>query len=505
MRRRALIAFTLSSLTGTALVLLACVGDTPAPSGVLVVGPDGAPLDGSSSASDAVGVDSGLSLTDSGAPDADGGSSLDGGCVAPKEVCGGDCVNTRISELHCGQCGRACSSGVKCVAGRCENEIVDVALGDGHSCVALGNGNVWCWGANGRGQLGVPIASSSGVPPTKVGITDVTRLAAAYDATCAVKNDNTVWCWGYNNGGALGHPLGGGAPADIDCADAGGAKCNATPQKVPELNNAAEVMIGSATACARTLDGKVSCWGTASCGSTGSADAGTVSLPVPKEVANVSNVKLLPTSCGQAKHYCVILNDDSLVCWGNNTDGQCGHAPESEPPSCTGAGGSVAPPKPVLGLTSVTSVSINAQGVTCAIANQGKLYCWGSNSGALVTPPNNTVSAFSTPTEIALDGVKAKKVVLGDSHACVLLEGQTLRCWGSNNRGRIGIGNTTDGLFPPTTASVAATDVWSGRAYSGALLPGGSFAMWGGNGQGQLAQPEDVGSNGTPTAVSGLP
>ncbi|MFO0740930.1 MAG: hypothetical protein U0270_33845 [Labilithrix sp.] len=472
---------------------------------MLVVGADATPADAGSSSVDGSVTDSGATPRDGGADDGDVGLPPDGGCAAPKEQCAEGCINTRISETNCGRCGNACGAGVNCLDGRCENEIVDVALGDGHSCAALGNGDVWCWGSNVRGQAGVPIAAPA-IPPTKVAITDVLRLGAAYDSMCAVKKDNTVWCWGFNNGGALGHPVGGGSPVDIDCPDAGTGKCNSTPQKVPELIGAAEVMTGSATSCARTLTATVSCWGTASCGSLGTPDAGSSLVPVPREVTGVANVKRLPSSNGQAKHYCVILNDDSLVCWGNNGSGQCGHAPEPEPPSCNGATGSVAPPSAVPGLGKVTSVAVNADGVTCATANQGKVYCWGNNSGALITPPSSTPPTFSTPTEVALGtAVKATKVVLGDAHACALLEDQTVRCWGSNNRGRLGIGNTTNALFPPSLALVKATNLWSGRGYSGALLPGGSLAMWGGNGAGQLAQAQDIGSNGTPTVVSGLP
>jgi hypothetical protein len=41
-------------------------------------------------------------------------------CPAPLERCGGECVDTRSSVHHCGECATACGHGERCSDGRCE-------------------------------------------------------------------------------------------------------------------------------------------------------------------------------------------------------------------------------------------------------------------------------------------------------------------------------------------------------------------------------------------------
>jgi len=40
-------------------------------------------------------------------------------CLAPKQMCGGLCIDTQTSSSNCGSCGNACPSPQKCVGGGC--------------------------------------------------------------------------------------------------------------------------------------------------------------------------------------------------------------------------------------------------------------------------------------------------------------------------------------------------------------------------------------------------
>lgn len=77
-----------------------------------------------------------------------------------------------------------------------ENEsIIDVKAGLGH-CIALSNtGNVYTWGRNGVGQLGIGNKDDKHVP-VKVDISDVKYINAGVYQSYAIKNDGTVWAWG---------------------------------------------------------------------------------------------------------------------------------------------------------------------------------------------------------------------------------------------------------------------------------------------------------------------
>lgn len=81
--------------------------------------------------------------------------------------------------------------------------VVDVALGQSHSCALLSRGTVRCWGANQHDQLGfeqdqepgeVPFVSSPAEPVALQGT--VIALSAGRYFSCATLADGTVWCWG---------------------------------------------------------------------------------------------------------------------------------------------------------------------------------------------------------------------------------------------------------------------------------------------------------------------
>lgn len=83
-----------------------------------------------------------------------------------------------------------------------------VVAGDAHTC-ALKNGTVWCWGANGYGQLGNGTTTASSTPVQVSGITTATAVAAGGNSSighsCALLDSGTVQCWGVNSSGQLGN------------------------------------------------------------------------------------------------------------------------------------------------------------------------------------------------------------------------------------------------------------------------------------------------------------
>jgi alpha-tubulin suppressor-like RCC1 family protein len=89
------------------------------------------------------------------------------------------------------------------------NDIISIGNGSGFGCVLRRNGQVWCWGSNGNGQIGQP---NQGVYYSALQIqswTDVIHIAISSDAAhvCAIRQDslvNSLWCWGDNSYSQLG-------------------------------------------------------------------------------------------------------------------------------------------------------------------------------------------------------------------------------------------------------------------------------------------------------------
>ncbi|MCB1209409.1 MAG: choice-of-anchor D domain-containing protein [Verrucomicrobiales bacterium] len=86
--------------------------------------------------------------------------------------------------------------------------IVQIAAGAGHSLALDAEGNVWAWGSNYNGQLGLGSTSSKSVP-TKISITRfdnqrVFGVACGAASSYAVTEAGAVWAWGRNDSGAVG-------------------------------------------------------------------------------------------------------------------------------------------------------------------------------------------------------------------------------------------------------------------------------------------------------------
>lgn len=78
-----------------------------------------------------------------------------------------------------------------------------VGTGGAHSCAVGSDGsNLYCWGSNGSGQLG--IAGGNQSQAAAVGLASVVELALGTSHSCARMSDGSVKCWGANDQGQAG-------------------------------------------------------------------------------------------------------------------------------------------------------------------------------------------------------------------------------------------------------------------------------------------------------------
>jgi alpha-tubulin suppressor-like RCC1 family protein len=122
----------------------------------------------------------------------------------------------------------------------------------------------------------------------------------------------------------------------------------------------------------------------------------------------------------------------------------------------------------------------------CGVAN-GKLYCWGENQyGQLgLGTTNDTAQPQNIPAFNAFNSVT--DVSAGANHTCAIVYG-SLYCWGRNNNGQLGLGDTTDRNAPvkvnfPSDARV--TEVDAGATGTCAVANGRAYC-WGLNSNGQV-------------------
>lgn len=151
-------------------------------------------------------------------------------------------------------------------------------------------------------------------------------------------------------------------------------------------------------------------------------------------------------------HTCATLIDSTFKCWGDNASGQLGQGDTVNRGEAQGQMGN-----------SLRNIDVGAQlkvaafaageSHTCALLNDKTVKCWGNNaSGQLGL--GDTTNHGDDPGEMgdnlpAIDlggGRTAVAVGSGISHTCALLANQRVKCWGDNSYGQSGQGNTAD--FP---------------------------------------------------------
>lgn len=204
--------------------------------------------------------------------------------------------------------------------------VVRVASGTGTSCAVLASGVVKCWGANTTGQLGDgTMVASSNVPVVAIAANATDVASAVTDNpghTCALVNGG-VKCWGLN----LYAQVGDGTVLNRN-----------TPTAVPSLTSGVTaIAVGGNHTCA-LVDGGVKCWGLNSAGQLGAGSSdlcigasGVVSCSLtPLSVSgldrtlNPSNPTVTAIAAGN-EHTCALLEDQTVMCWGNNSAGQLGN------------------------------------------------------------------------------------------------------------------------------------------------------------------------------------
>ncbi|MBM65143.1 MAG: hypothetical protein CMH55_02790 [Myxococcales bacterium] len=185
-------------------------------------------------------------------------------------------------------CAAACDATRRYVVGDL-GYVVHVAVGQGHSCALNANGALFCWGKNDHAQVGITSDEElceGDVPcvrtPQHLGhLENIVDVALGDRHSCALNRQGSVWCWGNNTEGQLGTGSRGGIPG------AEGGHNFMEPVRVGGLpNNIAALITGPGNTCARSTDGRVLCWGRNDTGQLGSGTC-TAAIGTPTPISFV--------------------------------------------------------------------------------------------------------------------------------------------------------------------------------------------------------------------------
>lgn len=353
--------------------------------------------------------------------------------------------------------------------------IRDIAPGNGVLLVNA-DGSVLTWGRLANGVIEVPtlVPLPDRALRVAVGGSDLGQFTGY-----AVLEDGSVVSWGSNDEGQLGN-----AAAGTSVALGTYPKPSPTPVKVTSLASIVDVTAGDKHALALTRDGTVWAWGRRDGGAVGDGDAlskGSVRMlsagapllvPVLRDIVQIVSGRL---------HNLALTRDGHVLSWGMNKSGELGNG--------TRATGWT--PAPVPGLDHVVAIAAgnggNNGGVSGALRDDGTVWMWGTNNSSMIgnsasaTQPDDGEVFHGVP-EVVRGVAGAKQISIGSGHVAVVLADGTVRMWGHNGYGEIGIGKTS-GEYVLRPARVPAltgvVGIYLGTMRSYAVTADGALWAWG--------------------------
>jgi alpha-tubulin suppressor-like RCC1 family protein len=324
------------------------------------------------------------------------------------------------------------------------------AHGEIFSCAMVQNANksgLKCWGYNGSGQLGLGDTVARGDNPNEMGNNlpfvslgasrSATALALGREFACALLDNAQVKCWGANGQGQLGKG------DTLTRGNAAGQMGDAlTSLSFGAGHSVKAIAAGFRHACAILDDDTVKCWGGNESGQLGLGDtasrgdnANEMGDALPT-VALGAGRKAKALALGGTSS-CAILDNDKLKCWGGNLEGQLGLGDTVNRGDNAGEMGDSLPVVSLGTNRIAKSVSMDYH-KACAILDDSSLKCWGGNLygqlglGNNVSRGDNTGEMGDSLPVVSLGTGRTAKAIVGTGvKTCALLDNNTVKCWGN--------------------------------------------------------------------------
>lgn len=254
---------------------------------------------------------------------------------------------------------------------------------------------------------------------------------------------------------------------------------------------AATPMLAAGTnhTCSLSADGGVQCWGDNFNGQLGDATNNDTNIPVPVD-GLASGVEAIAAG---VDHTCALTDAGGVKCWGGNFRGQLGDASNDDSNV----------PVDVDGLsTGVEAVAARGD-FTCAVTTTGGAKCWGYNGYGQLG--DGTTTHRNSPVDVGGPLTDVVGISAGHTHACAVISGGGVKCWGENLYGWLGDGTDTNSIVPVDVINLSSPvlKIAVGQFHSCALNTVGGVQCWGGNQYDQLGDGSGSQSE-VPVDVSGL-
>ncbi|MEA3477798.1 MAG: CHAP domain-containing protein, partial [Bacteroidota bacterium] len=322
---------------------------------------------------------------------------------------------------------------------------------------------VKAWGSNNAGQLG---NDTVGEEPEGIvdvlGLENVAAVAAGYIHSMALTEDGQVWAWGNNIEGQIGVGKQGRATPDIPLPVRvfGPYETDADDDGKPDGGTYLTDIVAIATSDCHNLalsySGKVYAWGENHKGQCGCDEKWNNKI-TPVEVMKKIGECLVPISgiiaiATGSNHSMALTSDGEVYTWGYNSRGQLGNPPITDDPPyflyypISKTAVKVWADQSGTPLTDVNKIGAG-RNHSFAILDDGNTAAWGENKkgqlgiGYFGDKEDLPVNVINITNIIAIDG--------GEDHSIALLHDGSVYSWGDNKYGQLGNGKVNNGIIDP--------------------------------------------------------
>ncbi|MEU0494587.1 CAP domain-containing protein [Mycobacterium sp. NPDC006124] len=330
---------------------------------------------------------------------------------------------------------------------------------------------LWAWGGNGHGQLGVGGGTAQSSSPVRPAESDGFIMVAASHHSVGLKHDGTVWTWG---------------PRDNKGSVSGGSQ---VPAQVPDIDQVIAISAGYEHNLAVKSDGSVWAWGDNRYGQLG--DGSGMDQEVPVRVQGLSGVKAV--SAG-GWHSLALRSDGSVWGWGSNGDGQLGRDPASPNDQFD---------FPIRITSLINGTSAIAAGLYHTVALEettGQMWVFGMNIAGCLGTGDPDRLFFRDPQKPAETGAFTGRdivaIAAADFNSYAVDRDGHVWAMGSNSFHQLGPNVdplSHDALAHQIPNLSRVVDVSAGLGHALALTSGNELWSWGSNSAGQLGQGVAIG------------
>ncbi|MDZ4263272.1 MAG: hypothetical protein U1B30_13190 [Pseudomonadota bacterium] len=252
-----------------------------------------------------------------------------------------------------------------------------------------------------------------------------------------------------------------------------------TPKALP-LTGFKTINTGSNHSCViKNSDDSLWCWGNNSQGQAGFDNNDSASAPTV-----IGRNLLWQSVSGGYNHSCGIalsqvtdpadgartISLHQLLCWGDNRVGAVGYGTETANYY-----------EPITLQDDDWNTASAGNNHSCAIRLDKSLWCWGDNSNDQL---GHNSAKQTSPSQV--DNSKQwLSVSASDQFTCALKEDQSLWCWGKNDKSQFGNGATTKATTPLLISS-GWKAMATGQAHGCAIKTDNTLWCWGDNSYGQI-------------------